>query len=108
MIDRYPVFSRWMQTKGFVQEHKFSLERRWRMDYAHLGLLICIEIEGGVWTMGGHTRPVGFLKNIEKYNAATLCGWAVLRITPQMVKDGSAFDLVDKALIELNPLHIGG
>ena len=103
MTDRYPVFSRWMQTKGFVQEHKFSLERRWRMDYAHLGLLICDEVEGGVWTMGGHTRPVGFLKNIEKYNAATLGGWAVLRITPQMVKDGSAFDLVDKALIELDP-----
>jgi hypothetical protein len=93
-----------MKTKGFIQEHKFSLERKWRMDYAHLGLLICIEIEGGIWTMGGHTRPMGFLRNLEKYNSATLAGWAVLRVTPDMVKDGTAYQLVDKALIELDPM----
>ena len=102
-LDRYPVFSRWMETKGFTREHKFAHDRKWRMDYAHLALCISLEVEGGVWTMGGHTRPAGFLKNLEKYNAATLAGWAVLRCTPQMIKDGTAYQLVDRALAELDP-----
>lgn len=103
MTDRYPVFSKWMQSKGFVAEHKFSADRKWRMDYAHLELLISIEVEGGIWNLGGHTRPAGFLLNMEKYNEATLAGWAVLRTTPQAIKNGEAYQLVDRALIELDP-----
>lgn len=76
------------------------------MDYANLELLISVEVEGGVWIMGGHTRPVGFLKNLEKYNTATINGWAVLRVTPQMIKDGTAFHLVEVALDRLNPMPV--
>ena len=64
-------------------EVRFDCLRRWRFDYASQSRRIAIEIEGGVYSRGRHTRPTGFLNDIEKYNAATLQGWRVLRCTPQ-------------------------
>ena len=92
-----------METNGFVREHKFQHDRRWKMDYAHIPLCIAIEVEGGVWSFGRHTRGTGFLNDIEKYNAATLAGWALLRCTPDMIKTGEAYQLVERALKELDP-----
>ena len=37
-------------------------------------------------------------KDAEKYNAATLQGWRVLRFTGDMVTDGSAVQVVEEAL----------
>ena len=65
-----------------VKEYKFHPERRWRFDYAIPEHKIALEVEGGVWTQGRHTRPQGFLGDIEKYNTATLMGWRVFRTTP--------------------------
>ena len=101
--DRYAIFSKWMEGKGFIREHKFHHARRWKMDYAHMPLCICLEVEGGIWIKSRHTSPTGFLNDIEKYNEATLAGWAVLRCTPQMIEDGTAYQLVERALKELDP-----
>ena len=64
-----------------VTEYRFSPPRRWRFDFAIPSEKIAIEIEGGVFTGGRHTRGVGYLKDIEKYNTATSLGWRVLRFT---------------------------
>jgi very-short-patch-repair endonuclease len=40
-----------------------------------------VELEGGVWTGGGHTRGKIFNANCDKYNAAAALGWVVLRFT---------------------------
>ena len=74
---------------GWAAEHRFS-ERRWRFDFAHTGLMIAIEIEGGVYSRGRHVRPKGFLGDMEKYNRAVVLGWRVLRMTPQQF-DGLEF-----------------
>lgn len=105
MTDRYAVFSKWMASKGFSQEHKFHKDRKWRMDYAHTGLLIGIEIQGGIWmAKGAHNTGTAIMRDIEKFNEATLAGWALLLIHPGMIKDGTAYQLVDRALIELDPM----
>ena len=65
-----------------VKEFKFHTERRWRFDYAIPQYKIALEVEGGVWTQGRHTRPQGFLGDMEKYNNAALLGWRVFRTTP--------------------------
>ena len=57
-------------------------QRRWRFDYAIPAKKIAIEIEGGVWTRGRHTRGAGFMRDMEKYNMAVELGWVVLRYTP--------------------------
>ena len=65
------------------EEFRFHKVRRWRFDFAIPELKIAIEIEGGSWTQGRHTRGAGFQGDMEKYNTAQLMGWKVLRYTPQ-------------------------
>ena len=64
---------------GWIREHSFHWVRRWRFDYACPAQMIAVEIEGGVWTGGRHTRGKGFLGDMEKYNEATAMGWRVFR-----------------------------
>lgn len=64
------------------KEFRFCQKRKWRFDYALPNHRVALEVEGGVWTQGRHTRPKGFLGDIEKYNTATMLGWRVLRTTP--------------------------
>lgn len=66
-----------------VKEFRFTPKRKWRFDYAIPQYRIALEVEGGIWAKGRHTRPQGFLGDIEKYNTATLMGWKLLRTTPQ-------------------------
>lgn len=77
-----------------VAEHRWHPKRRWRFDFAHPESRTAIEIEGGVWAGGRHTRGAGFERDCEKYNAAAMHGWAVLRLTPQMVERDPAGEIV--------------
>lgn len=65
--------------EGWTVEHRFDSTNRYRFDYANIRLKIAVEIEGGVWSGGGHTRGKGYIKDMEKYNLAQLKGWVVLR-----------------------------
>lgn len=73
-----------------IPEYRFHPSRRWRFDFAWPERMIALEIEGGVWQSGRHTRPSGFLGDIEKYNAAAAMGWRVFRCTPADIKSGKA------------------
>jgi hypothetical protein len=93
-----------MRTRGFVAEHKFLKDRKFKFDYAHTGLLTAVEIQGGIWmAKGAHNTGIAIMRDIEKFNEATLAGWALLLVHPGMIKDGTAYQLVDRALIELDP-----
>lgn len=72
-------------------EYKFHPERRWRFDFAWPDRKVALEVEGGVWIAGRHTRGSGFVKDMEKYNAAATLGWRVLRVQPKdLLKDSTA------------------
>lgn len=88
------------QAVGLIpeQEYVFAAPRKWRADFAFLGPRILIEIEGGSWIAGRHSRGSGFAKDCEKYNKATLLGWKVFRFTTEMVKDGTALTTTLEAL----------
>ena len=79
-------------------EHSFFLGRKWRIDFAIVDLKIGIEIEGGVWANGRHTRGKGFIDDMEKYNAAITIGWVILRFTPQDLNKITTFDTVKKVV----------
>jgi len=72
--------------KGWKSEYRFHPTRRWRFDYAHPELMIAIEVEGGAFTKGRHTRGKGFIADMDKYNTATIMGWRLLRYTPQQME----------------------
>lgn len=68
-------------------EYVFHPIRRWRFDYAWPEKKVAVEIEGAVFIPGkGHSSGSGISKDIEKYNAATLLGWRVMRYTTTMLR----------------------
>jgi very-short-patch-repair endonuclease len=71
-----------------VYEYKFHPSRKWRADVYLEMWGVLLEIDGGTWINGRHTRPQGFEKDCEKQNAAELLGYHVLRFTADMVRDG--------------------
>ena len=80
------------------REYRFAPPRRFRADFAYPERKLLIEVEGGVWTRGRHTRGAGYTSDAEKYNLATVKGWRVLRFTGDMIKDGSAIDTIEKVM----------
>lgn len=61
--------------------------RDWRFDFAWPDAMVAVEVEGGTWTRGRHVRGGGFRGDCEKYNAACVLGWRVLRFTAGMLSD---------------------
>lgn len=55
--------------------------RRWRFDMAIPELKIAVEYEGINSKKSRHTSAVGYTGDTEKYNAAVVNGWRVLRYT---------------------------
>ena len=66
-----------------IPEHRFHAERKWRFDYSWPDHKIAVEVEGGAWTRGRHTRGSGFIADMEKYSEAAILGWCVIRVTPK-------------------------
>lgn len=83
-----------------VEEHRFAPPRLWRFDFAWPDRKLALEVEGGTWSAeeSRHTSGAGFEADCEKYNAAALAGWAVLRVTSKMIDDGRALEVLERAL----------
>lgn len=97
----------------YMREQCFHLLRKWRLDFIITEVgektiwdsvdcvnmsRLAVEVEGGTWSSGRHTRGAGFAADCEKYNEATLAGYRVLRVTTQQAEDGTALALVQRAL----------
>jgi hypothetical protein len=93
----------------FKPEYRFAPPRRWRFDY-----VICrdeprallafwewaIEIEGGLYAGGRHTRGTGYEADLEKYNTAATLKWRVLRFSTGQVLRGEAKEFLQNWLGE--------
>lgn len=77
------------------REFRFHPVRRWRFDFAWPDYMLAVEVEGvtkwgGKKKIGGHQTAEGYRKNCEKYNAATLLGWWLLRYTQDQISLAAA------------------
>lgn len=77
------------------REYKFHPTRKWRLDFAWPEYRLAVEIEGGAYKKGRHNRPVGFIKDMEKYNSLTLSGWYLLRFIPDKIN----YDMISNMLL---------
>jgi hypothetical protein len=77
-------------------ELKFHPSRRWRFDWAWADEKIALEVEGGVFIRGRHSRGIGMVKDMEKYNAAAELGWRIVRVTPRQMRSGEALSLAER------------
>lgn len=66
-----------------VREYRFHPTRRWRFDFCWPEQKVALEVDGGVWTGGRHVRGAGFIRDMDKANAAQLDGWRLIRCTPK-------------------------
>lgn len=81
-----------------IFEHRFHEIRKWRFDLAWPALKLAMEIDGGVYAQGRHTRGKGFEGDCEKLNEALLHGWRVLRYSTGQVRQGHPIVDLKRAL----------
>ena len=81
--------ARRLRLPPWVEEHRFALSigRQWRFDFAWPDRMLAVEIDGGAFSGGRHTRGAGFVEDCRKLTAATLLGWRVLRFTSGDLED---------------------
>lgn len=94
------AFSLHCKAEGLIPAHEYHFceGRRWRFDFAFVGQKIAVEVEGGTWIGGRHTRGSSFAADCNKYNRAALLGWRVLRYPTEQIMDGTAINDVLEAL----------
>ena len=80
------------------REYLFDETRKYRFDFAWPNLKVAVEIEGGTWSGGRHTRGAGFTQDCKKYNLAAASEWLVFRFTTEMVQSGEAIDVMVKVI----------
>ena len=69
-----------------VTEHPVVPDRAWRFDHAFPQYKVALEVNGGEWIQGRHTRPQGYVHDLEKLNAAQVAGWIVIQFTPDQLR----------------------
>jgi hypothetical protein len=82
-------FGTWCHRNGLPlpeAEYRFASKRRWRFDFCWLNRLIALEVQGGLFNAGRHTRGAALLKEHEKLNYAAMLGYRVIFTTPQTLK----------------------
>ncbi len=80
------------------REWRFHPIRRWRFDFAWPDLMLAVEIEGGIYVSGRHTRGAGFEEDCRKYAEAVCMGWRVLRLPAGWVETGEALRYLEYAI----------
>lgn len=84
-------------------EYVFSPPRRWRWDFAWPTIMdelgppvvmggVAMEVQGGIFIQGRHSRGAALIKEWEKLNRAAVLGWRVLYCQP---KDLCTLDMVN-------------
>ncbi len=78
-------------------EVRFHPVRKWRADLLwRAPKKLIVEVEGGVFVQGRHSRGVGMEKDAVKYAEALVLGFPVLRVTPRQVKNGQAIGWIER------------
>ncbi len=83
-----------------IPEYPFHSTRKWRLDVVIAGAepLLAVEIDGGGFIQGRHSRGLGIENDCEKFAAAMLAGWRILRVTPKHIRSGEALTWITELL----------
>lgn len=83
---------------GMQREVRFAPPRMFRFDFAWERQMVAVEVDGGLYSGGRHTRGSGYEKDCEKGNLALLMGWRVFHFTAKAIKSGTAAQTIAAAL----------
>lgn len=80
--------------KGLRERLKAAGLQDWRFDFWCQSARLAVEVEGGAWTGGRHTRGKGFHDDLRKYGAAMRMGITVYRCDYALIKSGEAYETI--------------
>ena len=94
------IVLKWFAQHGLapVAEHRFDDKRKWRFDFAFPESKIALEVQGGLFSGGRHSRGPALLKEHEKLNAAACAGWRVLYVIPQNLCMTETIEMLKNAI----------
>jgi hypothetical protein len=115
------IVVKWFAEHGIyaVPEYRFCEGRKWRFDFALSKLIkprpgekvrpgeqslktrvakLALEVQGGLFTNGRHSRGAALLKEHEKLNAAACAGWRILYTIPDNLCMPETVETIKKAL----------
>jgi len=83
-----------------VFEHKFHPVRRWRFDLAWPEHKLALEVQGGIFTNGRHTRGAALLKEWEKLNTAAEMGWRIVFCQPSDLMKTETIEMLKRCMLK--------
>ena len=87
--DYADAFLRFMRSHGvdsFARDYVAIPGRRWKIDLAHVEKKIAVEIHGGTYARGRHSRHEGMQSDLEKERALVAAGWRCIAFTGEEIK----------------------
>ena len=81
-----------------VREWRVCSTRRWAWDFAWPEHKVALEVNGGIWIRGKHSRGKGQVNDFEKWSMGALLGWRVLHTTPDRLETSKTLALVRACL----------
>lgn len=79
-------------------QYRFVTGRLYRFDRAWPDQMCAVEIQGGLWVNGAHSRGSGVERDCLKLSIAAALGWRCLPISKAMIESGQAIELIAQAL----------
>lgn len=90
-------------------QYRFVPGRLYRFDRAWPGHgMVAVEIQGGLWVNGAHSRGSGVERDCVKLSIAAALGWRVLPVSKAMIESGQAISLLRQALFGVAPSESEG
>ena len=80
----------------FIKEFVVAPPRKYRCDF-FIGHDLLVEVEGGGWIGGHHSRGKGLEDDCENSALATGRGYRFMRVTPAQVNNGRALEWIKVA-----------
>jgi very-short-patch-repair endonuclease len=81
-----------------TREYRPIPTRRYRIDFAWPKEKIGVELDGGTWKNGRHSRGKGYDADCEKLALLQLDGWTIFKATETHLKNGMAIEWTKQAL----------
>jgi very-short-patch-repair endonuclease len=80
------------------REVRLIPDRRFRWDFVWRSARLTVEIQGGTWVQGAHSRGAGQARDAKKQTLAVMAGWRCLVVTSDQIRSGEALGWIEEAL----------
>ena len=81
-----------------IAEYRFHPIRKWRFDWAFPDAKVALEIHGGTWIQGKHSRGVGQRVDFCKWSHAAALGWRIIHVVPEQLESTQSLEWLKECL----------